>query len=134
MHLTEALPAEALQAPTQLASLIADDMGTEIPLWPVAIPVLTEALREVENNRDRKEVVFAGKGDQGRPVLALDARRVDDGQTAGLHSLSGDEVEQLEGVFRRRLIVLVVGDKAAAEVRGDDLRRQEVCSGKRRLA
>jgi hypothetical protein len=43
-------------------------------------------------------------------------------------------VKEVECVACGRLIVLVIGDERSTEVGGDNLCRQEVLSGKRRLA
>jgi hypothetical protein len=47
---------------------------------------------------------------------------------------SGDELQHREGVFGRGLVVLVIGDQPAAEVRGEHLAGFEVPAGERALA
>ena len=69
-----------------------------------------------------------------RRAEGLHVGRVDHGQTSGREALARDEVQHLEGVIGRRLVALVVGDQAAADVGRDDLGRQEVARRERRLA
>ena len=85
-----------------------------------------DALRHVEHDRDRQDVVVAGELHERRAVLALDAGRVDDGEPAGAQPDRGDVVQDVEGRRGRRLVVLVVGDQTAADVAGQHLRRPEV--------
>ena len=91
-------------------------------------------LGHVEHDGDRQHVVRAGQLDQLRARVGLDVGGVDDGQPAGVEPLAGDEVEHLERGGARRLVVLVVGDQAAADVARDDLVRAEVLARERRLA
>jgi hypothetical protein len=134
VHLPEALLAEPAQRAAELARLVADHVRAEVAVGPAAVAVLTEPLRQVEDDCDRQEVVLARERDERRAVLALDVGRVDDREPTGLHSLGGDVVEELEGRLGRRLVILVVGDEAAAEVGREHLRRQEVRARERRLA
>jgi hypothetical protein len=62
-------------------------------------------------------VVLAGESDQRCPSVALDAGRVDDGEATGFESLAGDVAQHVEGGRRGGLVVLVVSDEEAAEVR-----------------
>ena len=55
-------------------------------------------------------------------------------QFAGCQTLGGNEVQDLKGIFCRRLVVVIIRNQRAAEIGGDDLSRFEVCGGKRRLA
>ncbi len=69
-----------------------------------------------------------------RRASTLHVGRVHDGQPPGRQPLADDEVEQLERVRGGGLVVLVVGDQAAAEVGRDHLGRLEVLARERRLA
>jgi hypothetical protein len=91
-------------------------------------------LRQVEDDRDRQHVVLAGQVDQLAARFRLHVGRVDDGQPPAGQALAHDVVQQLERVRGGGLVVLVVGDQAAAEVRRDHLGRLEVRAGERRLA
>jgi hypothetical protein len=134
VHLAEALAVQPLEGAAQIACLVADDVGAEVAVGTIAVSVVADALGQVEHDRDRQEVVLTRERDERSPVLALDACRVDYGESARGHALGGDEVEKLEGIGRSRLVVRVVGDEAAAEVRRDHLRRPEVLRRERRLA
>ena len=92
------------------------------------------SLRQIEDDRLGEEVVLLGQCDERLASLRLDVGGVDDGQPSPGEPLPDDLVQKVEGVAGGGLIVLVVGDKRAAEVGGDDLGRQEVLSGERRLA
>ena len=78
--------------------------------------------------------MFACKRDQRFARLSLHVRRIDDGQLACRQSFGRDEVQHLERVFGRRLIVLVIGNKRAAKVGRDNFGWFEVFASKRRLA
>ena len=65
---------------------------------------------------------------------ALHVGRVHDGQPPAPQPLAGDVVQEVEGVGGRGLVVLVIGDQAAAEVGRDDLGRRKCSRGEGRLA
>ncbi len=79
-------------------------------------------------------MVLARQIDQAFARFRLDIGGVDDGQLSGRQALAGDEVQDLERVLRRRLVVFVIGHQAAAIVRRDDFGGKEVLARKRRLA
>ena len=83
------------------------------------------ALGQVEHDRDRQHVVLAGQRDQRLAGLGLHVGGVDDGQPPARQPLAGDEVQHLERVVGRGLVVLVVGDQAAAEVGREHLGRRK---------
>ena len=93
-----------------------------------------DALRHVEHDRGRQHVVVARQRDQRAARVDLHVGRVHDGQPARRQALADDEVEQLERVGGRGLVVLVVGDQAPAEVGRDHLGRLEPLARERRLA
>ena len=109
-------------------------MRAEVAIRPIPIAVLAETLGQVEDDRDRQEMVLAREANERSARFRLHVRRIDDGQPSTRHPLPGDVVEQLERVARRVLGVLVVGDETAAEVGGNDLGREEVRARERRLA
>ncbi len=79
--------------------------------------------------------MLPGDVDQLAAALLLDVGGgVHDGAPAGREPLARDVVEDVEGVAAGALVVLVVGDQAAAEVAGDDLGRLEVPAGEGGLA
>jgi len=77
--------------------------------------------------------MLAGQFDERPARLRLHARRVDHRQPARGEPLARDVVQHVERVRSGGLVVLVVRDEPAAEVRGDDLGRLEMPGGERRL-
>ena len=122
----EPLFAQVFERAAELFALAADYMRSEGPVGPVAVAVLAEPLRQIEDDRRCQHVVLACQRDQRLPGLRLHVRRIDHGQPSRRQSLRSDELQHLERVLGSRLIVLVVGDKTAEEIRRQDLRRQEV--------
>ncbi len=134
VHGAEPFAAKPAQPAAELAALAAEHVRAEVPVRPAGVPLRTELFRQVEHDRGRQHVVLAGQHDQLAAGFGLHVGGVDDGQAAGLEALAGDELQHLERGRRGGLVVLVVGDQAAAEVRGDHLGRPEVRPGERRLA
>ncbi len=134
VHGAEPLAAQAAQAAAQLAALAAQHVRAEVPVLAALVPFRAEVFRQIEHDRDRQHVVLAGQGNEVAAGFGLDVGGVDDGEAAGFEPLPGDEAEHLERGRGGGLVVLVVGDQAAAEVRGDHLGRLEVGAGERGLA
>ncbi len=133
-HVAEALALQAAERPAELLPLLADHVRPEVAVCPSPVPLQTQPLREVEHDGNREAVVGAGQGHQRLARLHLHVGRIHDREPARGEPLAGDEMQGLEGVLRRRLVVLVVGDEPAAEIRRDDLRGLEVTAGEGRLA
>ena len=131
---TEALALQVLDGLPQRRLLPPDHVRAEVAVWPLRVAGRADGRRQVEDDRDRQHVVLAGELDQRQPRLRLHAGRVHDGQPAGRQPLARDVVQHVERVRGGRLVALVVGHQAAAEVRGDHLGRLEVLAGERRLA
>ena len=134
VHGAEPLAAEPAQAAAELAALAAEHVRAEVPVRAALVPFRAELLGQVEHDRGRQHVVLAGEEDEVAAGFGLDVGGVDDGEAAGFEPLAGDKAEQLERGRGGGLVVLVVGDQAAAEVRGDHLGRLEVRAGERGLA
>ena len=83
----------------------------------LGVALRADALGQVEHDRHRQHVVLAGQRDQLLAGIGLHVGGVDDGQPAGGQPLarrcSRSSVERVRG---GGLVVLVVGDQAAAEV------------------
>ena len=95
------------------------------------------ALRSAQTFSGRSSTIATGSTSCSRASatscaagLGLHVGGVDDGEPAGRQPLAGDEVQHLERGRRGGLVVLVVGDQAAAEVAGDHLGRPEVRAGR----
>jgi hypothetical protein len=117
----------------ELALLLPDDVRAERAIGRDPIPFLADALGQVEHDRDRQAVVLPRQSHQRLAGGLLDVRRVDDGEAPRRQALRRDQVQHLEGVGRSRLVVLVVGHEAAAEVGREDLGRLEVLAREGRL-
>src|SRR5262249_44567664 len=134
VHRTESFALQAAQAAAKHVALAPDDVRPEVPVRTCRIPLETHAFGDVEDDRDGEDIVLFGKRHKLFSYLRRHVRRVDDGEPAGGEALSGDVVQYVECITGRRLVVLVVGDEAAAEVAADHLSRYEVACGEGRLA
>ena len=130
----ETLAAEVAEAAAQLGLLVAQHVGAEVPLGPGGVALRADRFGDVEDDGDGENVVALGQGDQALAGLRLDVGGVDDHEPAGCETFAGDEVQDLEGGLGGRLVILVVGDQAPAEVAGEHLGPEEVASGEARFA
>ena len=127
----EALAPEAAQRAAQLLQLLPDDVRAEVAVRPRAVALLAELLRA---GRGRSRPAGSGTRRPARPAACAppagrsSRRRPSAGRAAS--RLRRDEVQHLEGVVGRRLVVLVVGHQAAAEVGREHLGRLEVLAGR----
>ena len=108
-------------------------MGTEVALRTGSVALGAQLLRNIEHDREGEDVMVARELHERLARVRLDVRRVHDRELPELQALPRDEVEDLEGLLRHRLVVLVVADEPAAEVGAQDLGRREVLRGERRL-
>jgi hypothetical protein len=106
----------------------------EVAIGSARVAIQTHPLGDVEHNRDRQHVMFLRERDEMLARVRLDVGGVDHRQPAGGEPLPGDVVQDVEGVTRCGLVVLVIGDEAATEIAADDLRRQEVPRSEGRLS
>ncbi len=135
VDLAEPLALQALEGAAQFAPVAGDDAAVDArAVGAGGVPLGADLLGQVEDDGDGQHVVAARQVDQLTAALALDAGGVDDGEPAGGEPLAGDVVEHVEGVGAGALVVLVVGDQAAAEVGGEHLGRLEVACREGRLA
>src|SRR5207247_11191226 len=74
-----------------LARLLADHVRTEVPLRPVTIALLAQPLGQVENDRDRQDMILSGERDEGLPRLGLHIGRVHDRELAAREPPARDE-------------------------------------------
>jgi len=132
-HAVEALAPEPPKRAAQLGGLAPHDVRAEGAVIAPGVALDADLWRDVEHDRGGEHVVVLGQADQLASSLGLHARRVDDRKPASLEALAGDEVKHLERSRRRGLVVLVVADEPAAEVRGHDLGGEEVLGGEARL-
>ena len=122
-------------APFSLRALLADDVRAEVAVGPRAVALLADRLGQVEDDRDREEVVLAGQlaAAACAPSAARWSRRPRSAAAAPA-ACAAMKLRTAKASRGRRLVVFVVGDEAAAEVRGDHLGRREVAGGEGALA
>jgi hypothetical protein len=111
--------------------LLPDDVWAEIAVTTGRVSLVTNALRQIENNRDRKAVKLPGERNKRFARLGVHVGSIDDGETAASETLPSDEVQDVECAVRRRLVVFVVRNQTAASVAREDLRGFEVASRER---
>jgi hypothetical protein len=73
-------------------------------------------LRQIENNRNRKDVIFPRQFDQGLACFWLHVGRVHHRQSAACKTLADDGVKDVKRVSRDGLIVVVIRDEPSAEI------------------
>jgi hypothetical protein len=131
---SKALALKISQRAAQLRALIANDVRTEVAIGPGFIPLLTHSLGDVQHQRHWQAVIFPRQFDQRSSRFRLNVGGIDDRQPASRQPLARDEVQHLERVVGRGLIVLIVGHQGTTEVRGNYFGRQEVLASEAGLA
>jgi len=126
---SEAFTLQPAQRSAQVPNVIADHVRPESAVGPPLIALIAEALRHIEDDRNRQAVKLAGEGEQRFPCLRLHVRGIDDHEFSGSQSLRGDVVQHVEGVVRCRLIGLIIADQTSAEVRRKHLRCLKMTAG-----
>ena len=129
----EALPPQPAHGATQLRLLVAQDVGAELAVGPRCVALRTDTLGDVEDDGHREHVVLLGQLEDLPARLDLDVGGVDDGEPARLKPLGRNEVQHVVGGIGCLLVVLVVADEPAAEVRRDHLGGEEVLRCEARL-
>ena len=134
VDVAEALASEPAKRPVQLAPLVSDDMRPEVPVRSRSIAFVADALWQIENHRDRQNVILAGQRHKRLACLRLDVRRIDDRELGPGEPTGRHEMQRRERIIGRRLVVLVVRHERTEGVRRHDLRRLEMPLRERRLA
>jgi hypothetical protein len=116
-HSAKALALEPLDRLAELLVLAAQRVRREVAVGAVGVACGADLLGDVEHDGHGQYVVRAGESDQRRSGIALDAGCVDDGESTGFESLAGDVAHNVEGGRRGGLVVFVVSDEKATEVR-----------------
>lgn len=128
------LPPEPPEPTPQLRLLIADDMGTKVPIAPAGVAVLADPLVQIQHDRHGQDVVLPGQFHERLAGLRLNVGGIDHRESAQGEPLPGDEPEHLEGVLRDGLVVLVVGDHPPAGIGRDHLGGSKMPAGERALS
>jgi hypothetical protein len=92
------------------------NVRTNVAIGPLPISLNVKRLREIEDNSYRGTSVGPSKRHERPAGLRPDIGRVDNRQAAGGEPFGGDEMQHVEGVFGRRLIIFIVGDKTSKEI------------------
>jgi hypothetical protein len=82
----------------------------------ILVALVAELRREVEHNRDRRNVVLPRHFEERLAALGTHVGRVNHREPSRREALRADQVQQLERVFRRSLVHFVVADHSAEEV------------------
>ena len=106
--MSKALPPQAAERASQLLTVLPDHVGTEAAVGPVAVALLAQLGRQVEDNGYRKPMGFPCQFHQRLARLHLNVGCIYHCEPASLESLACDEVEHVEGIFRRGLVVFVI--------------------------
>ena len=108
-------------------------MVTEVAVQALGVALDRDRIGHVDDDGVDEYVVALGEPDERGSGALLDVGGVDDGEQPAAQPRADDVVQHVEGVRGGRLVVLVVGHQAAAEIAGHDLGGQEVLASERRL-
>jgi acetylornithine deacetylase/succinyl-diaminopimelate desuccinylase-like protein len=97
--------------------LIPDYVWAEVSIRTVSIALLAQLLREIEDECHWKNMKLARQFNQRLARIRLNICGVNCREFPQSEPLPGDEMKDFERIASHRLVVLVVGNEAAAEVR-----------------
>ena len=100
VHVPEAFAPQAAKRPMQLAPLVANDVRTEVTIGSGSVPLVADALGQIQDDRDGEHVILARQRNERLARLGLDVRRIDDSQLGAGQASRGDEVQRRESVVR----------------------------------
>ena len=83
-------------------------MWAKVAIGTLTIPIFADTIAQVEHESDWENVIVACELNEWLARFGLDVGGVNNGQFTGRKTFSGDEVQDLEGIFRRGLIVFIV--------------------------
>jgi hypothetical protein len=99
-----------------LLRLLAYDVWTEISVRAVTVSLVAKLLRQIKNDGDRNTVKLPSEGNDWLAGFGLHIRGIDHYQLASRQPFGSDEIQNLKGIVRGRLAVLLVGYETTAEV------------------
>ena len=79
MNVPEAFAFEIANGTPQLLTLLANDVRSEVAIAALAIAILAESIRQVEHERDGKNVIVARELNERLARFGLDVGGVNDG-------------------------------------------------------
>ena len=127
----ESFAFQSAQRAAQLLRLIAHDVRTEVTVRAALIAIVAETLRQIQHDSHWKHVIVAREINQRFACFRLNIGGVDNRQLGRRQSFACDEVQDFKGVVGGGLVVFVVGNKAAAEIRRENFRGLEMFTGER---
>src|SRR5208282_640223 len=109
-------------------------MRPEIAIRTIAVSLVAQLIRQIKNNGNRNAMKLPAKLDDRFASLGLYVCGINHNQFARCQTLRGDEMQNLKGIIRSRLTVLVVGHEATAKIRRKNFRRPKMLASEARLA
>ncbi len=130
----KALSLQRSQRTPQILGLLPNYMGTKRSVRPRTVSLLANSCGKVKHDRGGQHMTFAGKFDEGLTIFGLGVCRIDNGQTSGRETLSGDVIKNVESRGRCGLVVFIISNQCSAEVGRKYLRRLKMPASECRLA
>ena len=91
-------------------------MWTEISVRTVTVSLVAKLLRQIKNDGDRNTVKLPSEGNDWIAGFDLHIRGIDHHQLASRQPFGSYEIQDLKGIIRGRLAVLLVRYQTTAEV------------------
>jgi hypothetical protein len=106
-------------------------MRAKVSVGTITISVLTKPIAEIEDECNRKYMKFTCELDKRFTRVRLNIGSIDHRQSPGGEPLTGDKMQDFEGVLGRSLIVLVIRNESTTEVGGKNFSGLEILPAKR---
>ena len=117
MDVSKPLALQSSEAAFHVADLPADHVRSEVAVRSAAVAFLAHPFWRIHHDCDREAVVLASMFDQALSVFRPNIGRIHDGQPSARQPLLDHVVQRVECIVRASLIVLIVTDEPAEEVR-----------------
>src|SRR5262245_26844825 len=117
---------EMAQRAPQLLALVADDVRPKGALRTLAVALLTELLGQVEHDGYWQTVILTRQRYERLARLRLDIRGIHDREAPSRQALGSDEAQDFKGVPGSCLVVFIIRDQAAADIRREDFGRPKM--------
>jgi hypothetical protein len=131
---SETLALQTRQRSAKLLDLLPYDVWSELPIRPRLISLMAKLRRRLENNRDGEVVIPLGERRQRASCFGLYVGSIDDRKKAGGQSFRRHRVQDFECIVGGSLVVLVVANQTAKEIRRQNLCRTKMPARKSGLA
>src|SRR5580700_9720682 len=104
---TKTFPFKVSQRPAQLLRLLTYDVRAKRTVWTITVSLVAKFIRQIENNGDRNTVILASQGNDRFASFSLHIGSIDHYQLAGRQPFGCDEIQDIKGIVRGRLAVLL---------------------------